>query len=116
MNAEGSRILAAEQTIFGFDHTDIVADICKNWSIPEAVAISIKHHHRPAASRGNELAYIVHAADYVAKLSGLGYESDDIMAELEDGTIDLIGLDREALGDLVLEVIESVQKISSSFR
>ena len=116
MNTESGRIIDAEKAIFGFDHADIAADICKNWNIPEDVAIAIQHHHRPSASHGNELAYIAHAADYVAKLSGLGYESDDIMAELEDGTTDLIGLDREALGDLVLEVIESVQKISSSFR
>lgn len=113
---EVNSILDAEKHIFGFDHADIAFDICKNWNIPENIAISIKNHHCPSASQGSELAYIVHAADYVAKLSGLGYASDDIMAELEEGTTDLIGLNHKALGNLVLEVIESVQKISSSFR
>lgn len=116
MKNENSRILDAEKYIFGFDHTEIAFDICMNWNLPENVAIAIRYHHCPSASQGNELAYIVHAADYVAKLSGLGYAIDDIMAELEEGTTDLIGLDRKELGELVLEVIESVQKIGSSFR
>ncbi|MBW1784226.1 MAG: HDOD domain-containing protein [Deltaproteobacteria bacterium] len=35
-------VLAAERKILGFDHAEIASDICKKWSIPDAIAISIK--------------------------------------------------------------------------
>jgi hypothetical protein len=45
----------------------------------------------------------------VARLCGLGYEEDDILYEMEEGAIEFLNLDREILGNMMLEVLEAVE-------
>jgi len=51
-------------------------------------------------------------ADYIARMSGIGYDSDDILYDLEEGTMDYLNLKSEDLSDIVLKVAESVNKIA----
>jgi hypothetical protein len=45
-------------------------------------------------------------------LSGIGYDSDDVLYDLEDGTMDFFGFNNENVSELVLKVSESVNKIA----
>jgi hypothetical protein len=51
-------------------------------------------------------------ADYIAILSGIGYDSDDVLYELEEGTMDFLAVTREDVSQFVATVTESVNKIS----
>jgi hypothetical protein len=51
-------------------------------------------------------------ADYIAIMSGIGYDSDDILYELEEGTMDHLNITNEDMSDIILKVIESVNEIS----
>jgi hypothetical protein len=51
-------------------------------------------------------------ADYIATLSGIGYDSDDILYELEEGTMDYLSFSNENVSEIVLQVTESVNEIS----
>lgn len=64
--------LQAEKTILGFDHSQIASEVCERWRIPQQLSTAIKYHHSPSRSNGNELAYIVHVADMIAIMSGIG--------------------------------------------
>ena len=57
-------------------------------------------------------AYILHMADYIAILSGIGYDSDDTLYELEEGTMNYLNITNEDVSKIVLKVTESVNKIS----
>ena len=59
------------------------------------------------------MSYILHAADYIAMLSGIGYDDDDILYELEEGAQDFLKLKQEDVSKIVMEVTEAVNKISS---
>jgi len=106
----------AEKFVLGFDHAEIAAKICKKWHIPDEITTAIKYHHHPSASGGHKLSYIVHTGDYVARLCGLGYEEDDLLYEAEKGSIEKLGLNREVLGKMMLEVLESIQQIGQSIK
>ena len=112
MENEEKTFFEAESHYFGFTHADIASEICNKWNFPEAINFAIKYHHQPGNSDGNELSYILHMADYIACLSGIGYDDDDILYELEEGTMDYLSMTNEGMSEMVLKVTESVNKIS----
>ena len=73
---------------------------------------AIKYHHCPSSSDGDELSYILHLADYVATKSGGGYDSDDLLYQLEEGTLNQLGLRHEDVRTVMSEVIESMAQLS----
>jgi HD-like signal output (HDOD) protein len=112
MEKEEKTFLDAESQYFGFNHAEIASEVCKKWNFPDSINFAIKYHHQPGNSDGNELSYILHMADYIAILSGIGYDTDDILYELEEGTMDYLNFSNEDVSDIVLKVTESVNKIS----
>ncbi|MCP4579299.1 MAG: HDOD domain-containing protein [Deltaproteobacteria bacterium] len=62
----------AEREIFGFDHGEIAAVVCKEWDIPEQIAQAICFHHSPSHPKSNLLAHLIHYADHLAGKTGLG--------------------------------------------
>jgi putative nucleotidyltransferase with HDIG domain len=108
--------IEAEKHVLGLDHAEIASEICKKWNIPEDVTMAIQNHHHPSSSDGHPLSYIVHMGDYVARLCGLGYETDDILYEAEQGATEFLELDQEILGKMMLEVLEAVDQIRSALK
>jgi putative nucleotidyltransferase with HDIG domain len=109
--SEQETFLNAEQQILGFDHAEIAAEVCQQWGIPEIISSAIRYHHSPSASLEVELAFILHMADYMSLVTGQGYESDDYLYELEEGTMDFLNFDENDISDLSLELMESVAKM-----
>ena len=112
LEKEEKTFLDAESQYFGFNHAQIASEVCKKWNFPESLNFAINYHHRPGNSDGNELCYILHMADYIAILSGIGYDSDDTLYELEEGTMNYLNITNEDVSEIVLKVTESVNKIS----
>ncbi len=112
LEQEEKTFIDAEVQFFGFNHAQIASEVCRKWKFPESINSAIKCHHLPSAADESELAYILHMADYIATLSGIGYDSDDYLYELEQGTMDHLGLSQESVGDIVLQVTEAVNKVA----
>ena len=110
MDQEEKTFLDAERYFFGFDHAEIASEICRSWKIPENITLSIGCHHQPSISNGDELSYMLHIADYVATMGGIGYDDDDILYEAEKGAMDFIGLTQEEIGGMIPKVIEAVEQ------
>ena len=115
MKDETKMVLDAEKAILGFDHAEIASEICRKWQIRENVTLAIQYHHYPSLSEGSELAHIVHAADYLVRLSGLGYEDDDLMYELEEGAREFLSFKQENFSAITFQVLEYVQKLQSAY-
>ena len=109
---EQRTFLSAEKKIIGFDHAEIAFEICKKWNIPNAMTQAIKYHHYPSFSQKDELSYILHLADYIATKSGGGYDSDDLLYQLEEGTMNYLGIGYKDVSTIMAEVIESMAQLS----
>jgi putative nucleotidyltransferase with HDIG domain len=106
--AQGEKtFLDAEGYFFGFDHAEIASEICQTWKIPEKTSLAIKCHHQPSISNGDELSYILHVADNISTMGGIGYDDDDALYELEKGAMDFIKLTQEEVSDITLKVLEA---------
>jgi putative nucleotidyltransferase with HDIG domain len=114
MQSEQRTLLDAEIDFFGCSHAKVAGEICKRWKFPPVLWNAITWHHNPSGSNKDLLSYILHMADQLATSIGIGYDSDDILYQLEEGTMGFLDLKRSDLGDLVSKITESMEKITRS--
>ncbi|RPI78757.1 MAG: HDOD domain-containing protein [Desulfobacteraceae bacterium] len=111
LSAAGN-FLAAEKQALGFDHAEIAAELCKNWNIPDSFAVAIRYHHQPSRSGESKLAHIIHMADVITLMSGIGTGIDGMQYSVDPETMPFLQLGEEDIPSLIAEVVESVQKVS----
>jgi HD-like signal output (HDOD) protein len=104
--------LDAEKKILELDHTEVASEVCKIWNIPETLTVAIRYHHHPSQSNGSELAYIVHVADAIAMMTGLGMGIDGTLYQMDDTAMAFLNLQENEFNDIMGNVLEAVQKIS----
>lgn len=114
MEAEQKTFLDAEMRFFGFNHADVASEICKKWKFPDIISYAIKWHHAPSRSNKDLLSYILHMSDYLGTLSGIGYDDDDLLYQLEEGTMDFLNLKQTDVSNLISRITDAVTKISSA--
>jgi HD-like signal output (HDOD) protein len=114
-DGQGS-FLAAEKEILGFDHAEIASEVCKKWNVPQNVATAIRYHHCPLEAQENELANILHVADGIAMLSGLGTGEDALSYEMEESAVSSLGFKNEDISKLMDQVMASVQNTMQEFQ
>ncbi len=104
--------LDAEKKILELDHTEVASEVCKTWNIPKPLTVAIRHHHHPSRSNDSKLAYIVHVADAIAMMTGLGLGIDGTLYKMDDKAMEFLDLQEEDVKDIMGEVLEAAQKIS----
>lgn len=104
--------LDAEKEILEIDHTEAASEVCKTWNIPEPLTIAIRYHHHPSLSKDNQLAFIVHVADAIAMMTGLGIGIDGTLYQMDDTAMAFLNLQEKDLNDIMGKVLEVVQKMS----
>ena len=99
---------AAEKEIMGFDHQEIGEKILEKWNFPEPLKAIVKYHHEPElAPEGLVfLVSIVHVANAICLMAGIGIGSDGLYHELKTSAINTIGLTNQELEMLYSEIPE----------
>jgi len=111
--ADGNEsFLSAEKAILEFDHAEAAYEVCKEWNIPKTLTIAIRYHHFPSRSHESVLAYIVHVADAIAMMTGLGLGVDGAFYKMDENAMEFLGLKEELINDIMVEVLSAAQKIS----
>jgi len=111
MGSGDKTFLDAEKWILGFDHGEIASEACKKWNIPGALAVPIQYHHHPEQSGGDVLSYILHIADSVALMSGIGTGIDGMLYRMDDKAMQVLSLSPDELGAVIEEMVEAVENI-----
>ena len=112
MSNDGATFLDAEKSILELDHAEVAFEVCGVWNIPKSLITAIRYHHRPARSHENLLSYIIHVADVIAMMTGLGLGFDSTFYVMDDRAMEFIGLKEADINKIMKEVIDSVKKIS----
>ncbi len=111
---KGTPFLKIERNMLGFDHAQIAAEVCEKWQIPKNITNAILYHHNPAAARSNELVNIVHAADAIALMSGIGAGIDGMLYEVDDKVMDFMGIGVDEIGMFIIEISDYVEQTTTS--
>jgi len=71
--SEGIPFQVAEQKVLGTDHAEIGAEILERWSFPPEVVNAVRWHHDPdSADETSTLVDIVHVANVLCLMIGIG--------------------------------------------
>ncbi len=112
MNDGKEGFTKAEKRILGFDHAELAFELCKKWNVPQPLRIAVLYHHAPTLSSNNPLAFIVHAADALTMMSGIGVGLDGMQYQVDEKAIEYLGLRDVDASETMAGLVEGVQDIS----
>ena len=108
--------LEAERQVLGFDHTEIAFDLCTKWKLPESHAEAMRFHHTPDLAGNNQLAHIVHLANYLAQQADMGTGPAFDNEPLDKSATAMLNLKPADMDEISSEMISAVNKISESLQ
>lgn len=101
---EGISFLEAEEKVLGFHHGQVGAEVAKKWSLPEELVEAIAYHHSPEqASINPKLTSIIHLADAIVMMMGIGLGVDGMIYNLSEKAIETLGIDGLMLEQIISE-------------
>jgi len=115
--SQGVSFSKVEQTHFGLDHTILGQRLGRKWSFPESITLAIwLHHSNPAFTTQNipnvKIAHVVQTANTIARKCGLGDSGNYESAEVDESTMQLLGLSDEDIKRIISNLPEKVQQKS----
>lgn len=108
----GKTFYEVEQQVLGLDHSEIGYEVCKCWGIPEILTSAVRYHHYPSSSQDNDLAHILHMADFLAIQSDMGTGIDITQCHIEDKSMEFLDLQEGDYDIIKQKVVEYVEKIT----
>lgn len=98
--------LSAERSIMGTDHCEVGCQLARHWKMPESLIAGIEYHHNPSAApeEHRAMAYVIHLADTLAMMQGVGTGVDDMQYKFDVDYGNYLKLDSCALEGLALDV------------
>ncbi len=88
----------AEETVLGFNHSQIGAKVAKKWNLPDELIEAIEYHHDPEKATVNyKLTAIIHLADAITMMLGIGLGVDGLIYNLSKEALDSLGVDEHQL-------------------
>lgn len=102
---ESISFLEAEESVLGFHHGQVGAEIAKKWNLPDDLVEAIAYHHSPEKATINPmLTSIVHIADAIVMMFGIGLGVDGMIYNFSEEAIKVLGIDGPMLEQLMLDV------------
>jgi len=92
-----ANMIELERSAFGFDHAEVGAELALQWGLSIELAEAIRHHHAPPSEGGCPLVDIVHCADAVCSMLGLGVGLDGLGYPLDADAQGRLGLGLEEM-------------------
>ena len=102
---ESISFLEAEESVLGFHHGQVGAEIAKKWNLPDDLVEAIAYHHSPEKATINPmLTSIVHIADAIVMMFGIGLGVDGMIYNFSEEAIKVLEVDGPMLEQLMLDV------------
>ncbi len=102
---ENMSFLEAEESVLGFHHGQVGAEVAKKWNLPEDLVEAIAYHHNPEKATINpKLTAIIHMADAIVMMMGIGLGVDGLIYNLSEEAVNILGIDGPILEQLMSDV------------
>jgi putative nucleotidyltransferase with HDIG domain len=104
---------AAEDMVLGTNHADMGARILTQWSLPSDIVNAVRWHHTPeSAESADTMLDIVHVANVLCLMMGIGAGSDGMHYEPSDAVIERLGLGSENLEKVASQTLQWANEMS----
>lgn len=89
----GTDVIKLEHETFGLDHAEVGEQLALSWGLSSDLTTAIRLHHTPSeGDETNIVADIVHCADALCAMLGLGVGVDGLSYTLDLGARDRVGI------------------------
>jgi len=94
--------MEAETSILGFNHAEVGAKVGEKWNLPRPLVEAIANHHSPEqATIDPRLTAIIHLADCLTMIMGVGLGVDGLFYPMQESALETLGLPMSTLEELV---------------
>jgi len=102
-----------ERDVLGTDHAEIGARILQNWSFPDNVVNAVRWHHEPdLAPEVSVMTDVVHAANVLCQMIGVGTGREGLQYEPAPGTVKRLGLKAVLLEKLASQALMWIEELN----
>ncbi|MFH1420195.1 MAG: HDOD domain-containing protein [Planctomycetota bacterium] len=106
----------AEEAVLGFSHQEIGGRIAEIWRLPEPIVRCIRYHHSPGALEAPDtLVDIVHLANCVCLLLGLGLGEDGLFCRADNAVMERHNLHENDLEELGAQTLTDLKQVEEVF-
>jgi len=106
----------AEQIALGTGHAQIGAKILENWGLPTHIVSAVRWHHSPdAANETSTLIDIVHVADVLCLMIGVGVGREGLQYKPSPGVTKRLGIKSAHLEKVASHTLEWVSDLTDVF-
>ncbi len=108
----GRSFLSAEKEILGYTHAQVGAMIARQWNLPLVLIEAIEYHHEPGKAQvAPEVVAMVHVADVICSMLGVGGGVDGLVNPVHPGALSLLALDAKAVENIIEGLPEVMKQI-----
>lgn len=105
MEEEKRSFLHVEKEILGFHHGEIGAKIAEKWNLPPDLVEVIAYHHEPEQAKENPLlTSIVHVANGLVMMMGIGLGVDGTAYPISDFALQQLGMSTLEIQQIMSDV------------
>lgn len=106
----------AEQGVFGYSHAQVGGLVAENWKLPTVLIESIAFHHRPIrANTGQRVASLVHVADTVCNILGLGCGRAGFVNPIASEIMSIVPFSAEQIEDTITHLPDLLKKVEEVY-
>lgn len=101
----------AEKRLLDYSHAEVGAMLAEKWNFPSDLVESIAFHHSPLSDGVTSyLPAIIHVADTIALMLGIGIGSDGLLYIFEEDVMEKIGLTEKDIELIIAEFDPNIGK------
>lgn len=109
---QGLTFQQAEKEVLGFDHAEVGAMVAEHWHFPPDLIHAIHWHHDPnSAPTGQPGVDIVHVADAICIMQGIGVGNDGLSYKPCSEAIDRLNLNNAGIETVTSQLLDSLKDI-----
>ena len=106
---ENMTFLDGEREVLGFDHGEIGEKVAIKWGLPQNLVEAIAYHHTPdLASLNPILVSIVHIADAITMMMGVGLGLDGLQYNISETALKNLNLTEADIGNIMSDVADLI--------
>jgi len=96
-----------EEKVIGYNHATVGGFLARTWFLPENLVSAISYHHAPLhAPSYPELASVIHVANGLASLLGIGGGVDSLLNPIQQEVLDQLSLKESDLEHVMADLGE----------
>jgi putative nucleotidyltransferase with HDIG domain len=113
--AQGMPFEAAEAIVLGTDHAAIGAEVLSKWSLPAGIVHAVRWHHAPGkAERVDTMLDIVHVANVLCLMIGIGVGREGLQHEPSTAVTRRLGLGTAHLERVASRTLQWANELSQA--